>query len=66
LERHGEEIHISDDEARSGSTPAIVRYVLIISLALAIGALSAIWIVGAWNSPQGSHSAEISDQAPPR
>lgn len=66
MERHGEEVHVTDDEARGGSTPNIVRYILIISLALAIGILSAIWIIGAVSSPQGSHSAEISNQAPAR
>ena len=47
MERHGEEVHITTDEARGGETPHIVRYVLAISLALAIGALSALWIYGA-------------------
>jgi hypothetical protein len=65
MERQGDEVHLSEEEGRGGSTPGIVRYILIISLALAIGALSAIWMVGAWNSPQGSHGAEVSNQAPP-
>lgn len=43
----GEEVHLETDEARSASTPHIVRYVLAISLALAILAMSAIWITGA-------------------
>jgi hypothetical protein len=47
MERHGEEIHITTEEARAGSTPHIVRYVLGISLFLAIAALSFIWIYGA-------------------
>jgi hypothetical protein len=47
MERHGDEIHVTTEEARSGSTPHIVRYVLGISLALAIAAMSAIWITGA-------------------
>lgn len=47
MERHGDEIHITTEEARAGSTPHIVRYVLAISLALAILALSAVWIIGA-------------------
>jgi len=47
MERIGEEVHIETDEARGGSTPHIVRYVLAISLALAILAMSAIWITGA-------------------
>ena len=40
----GEETHLDTDEARGGSTPHIVRYVLFIGLALAILAMSAIWI----------------------
>lgn len=47
MERQGDEIHIATDEARGGSTPQIVRYVLVISLVLAILALSLIWITGA-------------------
>ena len=47
MERIGEEVHIETDEARSGSTPHIVRYVLGVSLVLAIVALSTIWITGA-------------------
>ena len=43
----GEELHIDTDEARSGATPHIMRYVLAISLLLAILAMSAIWISGA-------------------
>ena len=47
MERQGEEVHVSTTEARGGSTPHIVRYVLMFSLVLAILALSAIWIIGA-------------------
>jgi len=47
MERVGDEIHLDDDEARSGSTPQIVRYVLITSLTLAILAMSTVWIVRA-------------------
>lgn len=47
MERQGEEIHITADEASAGNKPHIVRYVLGFSLVLAILALSAIWITGA-------------------
>jgi hypothetical protein len=47
MERQGDEVHIETDEARGGSTPHIVRYVLVISLVLAVAALSLIWITGA-------------------
>jgi len=51
MEREGEEVHVTTTEASGGSTPHIVRYVLMFSLILAIGALSAIWITGALNTP---------------
>lgn len=50
MERQGNEVHIHTDEVRGGSTPHIVRYVLAISLALAVAALSLIWITGALSS----------------
>jgi uncharacterized protein (DUF1810 family) len=50
MQRQGDEVHIETDEARGGSTPHIVRYVLVIGLFLAIAALSLIWITGALNS----------------
>lgn len=53
MERHGEEVHIKTDEARGGSTPNIMRWVLGISLAGAIVLLSAIWIFGAATSDSG-------------
>lgn len=37
-------VHIEDDDARGASTPGIVRYVLGISLLLAVIAMSAVWI----------------------
>ena len=50
MQRQGDEVHIETDEARGGSTPHIVRYVLAIGLFLAIAALSLVWITGALNS----------------
>lgn len=47
MERQGDEIHITTEEARAGSTPHIVRYVLGISLTLTIIGLSLVWIIGA-------------------
>ena len=37
-------VHIEDDEARGASTPGVMRYVLGISLLLAVIAMSVIWI----------------------
>jgi len=47
MERQGDEVHLTEEEASGGTKPKIVRYVLGISLLLAIAALSAIWITGA-------------------
>ncbi len=47
MERQGEEIHVTETEASGGSQPHIVRWVLAISLVLAVALLSAIWIFGA-------------------
>ena len=65
MERHGEEVHVTTEEARGASTPHIMRYVLAISLALVIAALSAIWMTGAFNAPQDRPGDGITNQAPP-
>ncbi len=64
MERRGDEVHITTDEARSGNERGIVRYVLAISLGLAIIALSAIWITGALSGPQhrADHAARVDSQ----
>lgn len=40
-------VHIEDDDARAASTPGVLRYVLGISLILAIIAMSVVWIIPA-------------------
>ncbi|NLR39981.1 MULTISPECIES: hypothetical protein [unclassified Novosphingobium] len=52
MERRGEETHITTDEARGGEGLNVVRWVLLISLVLAIGALTVIWVTGALTTPQ--------------
>ena len=47
METLGDEVHVSSQEASSGETRHIVRYVLLFSLVLAIIALSIVWITGA-------------------
>ncbi|RKF21669.1 hypothetical protein D6851_06425 [Altericroceibacterium spongiae] len=47
MERKGDEFHVSTDEARGGSTPNVTRWVLIISVVLAIILLSASWMLPA-------------------
>lgn len=65
MERQGEEVHIETNEVRGGSTPHIVRYVLIISLVLAVVALSLIWMTGAASTPQADRNGPVSGQATP-
>lgn len=40
-------IHIEDDDARAADTPGVLRYVLAISLLLAVIAMSLVWIIPA-------------------
>lgn len=47
MERSGDEIRLSEEEASGGSRPGVVRYMLAAGLLLAVGLLSAIWITGA-------------------
>jgi hypothetical protein len=65
MERHGEEVHIATDEARGANTPHIVRYILLISLVLAIVVLSTIWMIRAANAPQDRPGDGITSQAAP-
>lgn len=65
MERHGDEVEVTTDEARGGSTPHIVRYVLIIGLLLAIAVLSLIWITGAISADSPEASSPVSGQETP-
>lgn len=56
---------LTPDEARGATGLNVVRWVLLISLVLAILALSAIWITGAMTSAQPDHDGVISGQATP-
>lgn len=47
MENRDTELHAETDEVRGGSTPHVVRWVLIISTLLAIVLLSIIWMTGA-------------------
>lgn len=58
MDRQGEEVHVSTEEARGGQTGMGVRYVLAISLALVIVALSALWLLGSGGPGQSGQAAE--------
>jgi hypothetical protein len=57
------EIHVDRNEARAGSTPGIVRYVLAISLVLVIVAFAIIVMTGAFSSDQHGDSDSASKRA---
>ncbi|MBO9518241.1 MAG: hypothetical protein J7493_09255 [Porphyrobacter sp.] len=59
-----DEIHAETDAARAGSTPHIVRWILILSLFAAIVALSLIWITGAATRGPGPQNVEYTEAAP--
>lgn len=43
MEHQGNEIHVSTEEARGGRTMNVMRFVLAISILLAIVALALVW-----------------------
>lgn len=53
MQRIGNETHVTSTEASAGVKNHGVRYVLMFSLVIAIAALSAVWITGAWLSSSG-------------
>jgi hypothetical protein len=57
------EVHVDTNEARAGSTPGVVRYVLLISLVLVIVAFAIIWMTGAATSNQHNNATEDSQRA---
>ena len=46
MHREDDEVHLSEEEASGAHKPHIVRYVLGVSLLLAVVLLSAVWIIG--------------------
>jgi hypothetical protein len=57
METQGQEVHLDKEEARSGETSGVVRYVLLISLVLAIVAMAVVWMTGALTTPDtGGHA----------
>ena len=46
MERYGDEVRLTETEASGGNSPHIIRYMLGISLALAIIILSLVWMSG--------------------
>ena len=62
MENDPNELHAETDAARAGSTPHIVRWVLLISLFAAIALLSIIWITGAATQDNDEKFVDVSDR----
>ena len=63
MQTNGEKVHSEVDDVRAGSTPNIVRWVLIISLLAAIVLLTAIWVIGAASSDQDNQTVDAQIRA---
>ena len=57
MDRQNEEVHVTTEEARGGETGMGVRYVLVITLVLAIVVLSGLWLIGARGPAQSGQAA---------
>ncbi|MBN9505852.1 MAG: hypothetical protein J0I69_07470 [Altererythrobacter sp.] len=55
-------IHAETDDARAGSTPNVVRWILAISLLAVIVLLSIVWITGALTQGDQDKEASVSSQ----
>jgi hypothetical protein len=56
------EVHSETDAARAGSTPHIVRWILLISLVAVIVLLSIIWMTGAATQGDAEQNVEVSSR----
>ena len=57
MERRGEEVHVSSEEATSAVKGHNVRYVLAISLGLLLAIYAIVWLVGAPSGPEPTNPA---------
>lgn len=47
MERDGDNISVTEEEASNKTTPQGVRWVLVVSLVLALAAMTIVWIIPA-------------------
>ena len=58
-----EEVHVTTEQARGGKTGVGLRYVLMVSLVLAVVAMAAIWLLGARGPEQSGQAVETTEAA---
>ena len=61
MEPERNEVHVGTEAGRAGSTPHVVRWILIIGLFLAIGALTIIWVTGALSQEDLESQRQVTD-----
>ena len=62
MEKHNDEIHVSEVEASGGSKEGVGRWVLLIGTLLAILLLSVVWIVPALTRSDMEQEATVSGE----
>jgi hypothetical protein len=64
--RKGDEIHLTAEEAEGGEKRSPLQWVLAVSLFLAIVALTAVWVIGAFESQSPVNNASAPASESPR
>ena len=66
MDQQNDEVHVTTEEARAGVTGHGVRYVLLVSLALVIIALTSLWLFGTRGAerPGTASTAAVASEAP--
>lgn len=60
MERQGDEVHVTTEEARSGRTGMGVFQVLTISLVLILIAYGVVWLAGSYGPDKSGQAADTS------
>ena len=63
MERQGDEVHVTTEEARGGRTGLGVFQILTISLVLIVVAYGVVWLAGSFGPERSGQAAETA--APP-
>ena len=60
MERQGDEVHVTTEEARSGRTGVGVFQVLLISLVLIVIAYGVVWLSGSYGPDRSGQAVDTS------
>jgi hypothetical protein len=62
MQRKGDEVHIDANEARAGSTPHVVRWILLASTAILVILYAITFVIGADAARDGRDSANVTTE----